>query len=272
MKRIRFLLLAILLLGFLPAIGQVYWGPTGSINTYKAVFFDKDVLDTLDSKFRLGFSIGAFINVPLEDNYSLTTELNYQRLGRRSIIRDSNSDIPFKENYNFLEVPMMLRREFEVYLVENMKSAWHLEIGPSISYWMGGKGEFKDIAEPFKYKIEFGEPRETTDDIMFIENANRFLFGLKIGAGIKLQTRAREFVGIHLRYTHGQTFLGKKGSSATLSNSFIQYTAVQNSSNYMKVNYRIISIDVGYNFYFAAAELKKGQSISDRKKKVKRRR
>ncbi|MDH5365808.1 MAG: PorT family protein [Cyclobacteriaceae bacterium] len=264
MRNIRILFTLMLFIGSASMYGQIYWGPKGSIQGYKTVFDDKSVNDTLDSKMRLGFTLGGFVNVPLKDHYSLIAELSYVRRGRKNIIKSDQGRLTHISKYNFIELPMMIRREFVLNIKENMKSAWYMEIGPNISYWLGGGGEFKNVAEPFTYDVKFKAPDNTTDDVMFITNENRFLFGLEIGAGINLQTRAREFVGIELRYTYGQTFLGKINSEVTLSNSFIQFT------DNIIANYRVVGINATYNFMLDVREFKKGASISGKKKKVKR--
>ncbi|MDH5475201.1 MAG: PorT family protein [Cyclobacteriaceae bacterium] len=264
MRKIKLLFAFAFFIGSTSLSAQIFWGPKGSIQGYKTVFDDITVKDTLDSKFRLGFTIGGFVNVPLKKEYSLVAELSYVRRGRKNIIQSDQGRLTHISKYNFLELPMMIRRQFKVNLKENMESAWYLEIGPNISYWMGGKGEFKDVAEPFSYKLKFESADATTDDVMFLTNSNRFLFGLEVGAGINLQTRLREFVGIELRYTHGQTFLGKKDSEVVLSNSFIQFT-----DNFI-ANYRVASLNISYNFMLDVREFKKGASVSDKKKKVKR--
>ena len=267
MKRLKLFIIVILVITSSSLSAQIYWGPKGSLQTYKTSFFDKEVKDTLDSKFRIGFTLGGFVNVPLKDHYSLTAELSYVRRGRKNIISVDGQELTHISQYNFLELPMMLRREFEVVIKENMRSAWYLEVGPNISYWMGGKGKFtKGAARPFSYDLKFGSPDATTDDVMFIQGANRFMFGLEVGAGINLQTRGMESVGIEFRYTHGQTFLGKKNSKVTLSNEFLTFR------DNIKSNYRVIGINVCYNFMLNVREFKKGASVSDKRKKVKRKR
>lgn len=253
--------LIVFLLAFLStgAYSQFYVGPKASFQLYKTAFFDKDVKDTLNSRFKPGYNIGFFVKTPLKDNYELIFEFAYTRRGRRVLV--DSDQITHVSRYNFIEAPLLLRRSFEAHLIKEIKSTWFVEIGPNIAYWLGGNGSIKDVAQPIDYEIVFG-PRtgDTTDEIMYINNANRFLFGLEFGVGFSIETQKMQSITTDLRYTHGHTFLGE-ANGAELNNRILGFT------DNMQANYRVINLSFAYNFVVDVKQLKKGSSVSGKSTK-----
>lgn len=260
--------LSIFLLVFLSvgAYAQFFVGPKASFQLYKTVFFEKDTRDSLDSRFKPGYNIGFFVKAPLKDNYELIFEFTFTRRGRKILIEDADEPMTHISRYSFIEAPLLLRRSFETHFIKDVKSTWFVEIGPNITYWLSGSGSIKDVAQPIDYKVVFGpKTSDTTDEIMYIDKANRLLFGLEFGVGFNIQTQGLQSVTTELRYTHGHTFLGEENSSV-LNNQILGFT------DNLQANYRVLNLSVAYNFTIDVSLLKKGSTISNKSTKGGRKR
>ena len=259
MKKRTFLSVFLLVWLSIGASAQFYVGPKASFQLYKTTFFDKDTRDSLDSKFKPGYNIGFFVKTPLKNNYELVFEFAFTRRGRKILVDDGN--MTHISRYNFIEAPLLLRRSFEAHIIKDLSSTFFVELGPNVTYWLGGNGSIVDVAQPIDYDIVFGpKTGDTTDEIMYIDNANRVLFGLEFGVGFSIQTRKLESITTELRYTHGHTFLGDP-DSAELNNRILGFT------DNMQSNYRVINLSFAYNFVIDVKQLKKGSSVSDKSTK-----
>ena len=136
-------------------------------------------------------------------------------------------------------------------------------IGPNVQYWLGGKGHL-DTTVPVDYILAFGPKDNREESTLFIQNANRILFGLDFGIGFKIEadrSNTNRSISTELRFTRGHTFLGGRETN-TFSPDFLD------AQESMQTSYRVISIVVGYNFEFNYNDTKKGKSVSQ---KVRRR-
>jgi hypothetical protein len=166
-----FLLMAALFLFAWTAQAQVYLIPKAGI-TSSNVNFDQDLPN---QKSNTAFVGGLGVSFPItSDNFvAIQPELLYIQKGFRAgnYMSVANTRI----NYNYLEVPLLLKVNFG----EEMFKAF-VNAGPSFGYALGGRfrGDNQDM------KVRFGNDASTTD-ITYLnpDNYNRLDIGLQFGIG-----------------------------------------------------------------------------------------
>jgi opacity protein-like surface antigen len=176
---------------------------------------DKSFRDTVSVSPSPGFDIGGAVSFKVRDRYFLHTEYVYSQKGK---ILNGKRD-PFLHDemtYHYFEIPALFTMHFKGRLGENREFKWYMGLGPHVSYWIGGKGviESSDLKENFveelKYSIAFG-PRSDTQhpEVIYYDRANRFQFGLNVGAGIMFEPGENNKVMLDFRYGFDQTRLGR---------------------------------------------------------------
>jgi hypothetical protein len=171
--------------------------------------------DTVKVNPSPGFNVGGVVSFKVRDRYFLHTEYVYSQKGK--ILRGKIDPLLHdKATYHYFEIPILFTMHFKGRLGKSREFKWYLGAGPNISYWLGGKGELEssDLKENFldkiDYTIEFGERMDTQHPrVIYYPNANRFQFGMNIGAGLMLEPGERNKVMLDLRYGFDQTRLGK---------------------------------------------------------------
>ena len=222
-----------------------------------SVYGDKDEADNLDIKPKFGFYAAGFINFPLKNNYECVIEGGFSQKGRKV---DFEGKINYA-SYYFIDAALLLRKSFKFYLGEDVPATWFVNVGPHISYWLGGNGVVgSEGSDGQKYTIEFVKDSLNPNDFqfnkMYMVNANRWLFGADIGVGMTAPIRKTQRVLVELRFTWGHTFYGTR---TTANYNWIDFT-----DNNMRANERVISITGAYVFDFDLKERKKGHSNKDK--------
>lgn len=228
---------------------------TGPSVTY-GVYPEKELRDKFTTQPKLGFAGTFFISFPLKKNYSYLAEAGYAIKGRK--VKLTNGGFINNQTYQFVELSMALRRSFNLKLVKNIPSKWFINVGPNIEYWVNGKGKFVET----KYDIKFDVPPDGDLYTVYITDPNRWLFGIDIGVGADAPLNKRQKIRIELRATLGQTYLGKKNSSASYA------TLAWEES--LKTNLKTLSITAAYTLDFDKRAMKMGKSTKDKMTKKKR--
>lgn len=159
---------------------------------------------------------------------------------------------------------MLLARSFALKLGPDVPGHWFFCIGPRLSYWIGGHGKFGQKGDPrSNYEIVFDE--EATGDFtkMYIEDVNRWLFGLDLGVGFDAPIKSRQDMRVELRYASGHTFYGDRNSATNATLGF---------TDNLRANQKILEIGVSYQFDLYGRGGKKGGSTLDRSNRKNRRR
>jgi hypothetical protein len=230
-----------------------------------AAFGDKNDKDKFDTKPKLGFYGAGIIRFPLTKEYFCIIEGGYSQKGRRILFEGGGTEN--NANYQFVDAALLLRRSFHVNLGKNVPGDWYVNVGPHISYWLGGKGKIGTTGDPsFEYTVVFDkEYTAAIDNKMYLNDVNRYLFGVDIGVGMHAPIKRSQRVGAELRFTWGHTFYGDKESSAN-------YNYINFEDN-LQANERILTFTLSYMFDFDILESKKGRSTKDKevnRKPVKR--
>jgi hypothetical protein len=133
-------------------------------------------------KSKLGLTIGAAVDYPLMDNFSLQGELLFVRKG----VKFDGSDFDGKHAITYLEIPVLFKASFDVNGMKVYGNA-----GPSLSFALGGKYEFSGGGDSESGSLKFGSDEES--DYKGMD------FGFQIGGGIVLMEKYQ----IDLRYGLG---------------------------------------------------------------------
>jgi len=231
-------------------------GKAGVLISWPA-FGDKEDKKIFGSSPHLGFSVAGLINFPLKNRYSFQAEGGFSRQGR---IVTYNADT-WKNNctYYFADMNMMLRRSFQLRIVKNTPTNWFLNLGPNINYWISSSGTVKaDPGVSQNFTGVFNKTPEPTYDKMYLNNINRWLFGLNLGIGFNATTVRKQKIMTELRFTWVGTYLGKK-NSATMN--------ILGFQDNLKASLNVLNLSVAYVFDKDRKEIKTGKSTLKIRKK-----
>ncbi len=234
-------------------------GPKAGFNIYKSRFQFSEDEQVFDQKMKLGFQVGGTFDMPLKEMIHFAAELYYSHKGKKTFITDAG--LTNDATYHFIEAPILLRFTFIGGKVSSGTMKWHMDIGPSISYWLGGKGNLYADGPTVDYKIVFSEPPPNNSefDKMYISNANRWQWGLVAGLGINYPIYKGQVVFVDLRAGFGGTNLGKHDSEASIP--------ILGFSDSMDVRFLEFAISAAYTFEIDWVKRFKGKStVKDRKK------
>jgi hypothetical protein len=222
-------------------------------------FGDRMDAKQFDNRPVIGFYGAGIIGFPLGKSYSCILEGGFSQKGRHLRFNDGYGKN--KATYYYTDAVLLLRRGYTVNLGPYLPADIFVNIGPHINYWLGGKGTIglaDNDGSP--YSVVFDqEPDLGQFDKMYLNNVNRWLFGLDIGVGMIAPITKTQKVLVELRYTSGHTFYGNRNSAT--------YSWVEFEDN-LRANEKVLSITAAYMFGFNLQEAKKGRSTKD--KEVKR--
>ena len=233
-------------------------GPKAAFNVYKSRFNFKEDEAIFDQKTKMGFQLGGAYDMPLKNIIHFYAEFYYSMKGKETYIVDAG--LTNNATYHFLELPVLLRFSFNGGKVSSGVYKWHFDIGPTVSYWLGGKGEIYGTGPTSKYKIFFGDPPPDQGfDEMYISHANRWQWGLMAGVGIDYPIYKHQVVFIDLRVGLGGTNLAEADGQASIP--------ILGFSDSMDVRFLEFSLSAAYTFQVDWALTKKGKSTVKKRRK-----
>lgn len=221
-------------------------------------FGDREAKDVFDRNITGGFSAGAVLSFPLKHNFDFFTEGEFSQKRRTLEFNDGWKN---RSTYNFLDGTLLLRKSYDFRLEKGINAQWFLNIGPQVSYWLGGHGELNVGGIAYPYEFVFNEVPDGNFTRMYFNDINRWLFGLTFGFGIKAPLLNGQHITTEFRFVSGHTFLGNEDSSK------IEILTFQDT---MKTNLKTVSINVAYTFDFDVQKSRMGKSTL--KKRVKKNR
>ena len=216
---------------------------------------DRERKDDFGSLPHPGYHFAGFVSFPLPANFSFFSEAGYMRGGRKMKIQDVQWQTDF--TYHFLTGSMGLRKALNVNFAEGIEGEFFVNVGPNISYLMGGKGRISvpDGGPGTEFKIEFNnyDSADWGDFYRyFINKPNRVLFGLDLGIGAEAPITSKQKIFAEFRFTWGHTNLGTLQTENRLN--------ILNFDDTMMVNLKTISFDLLYTFGFDRRQSKQGKS------------
>ncbi len=185
MKRLSGLVLAAaIVLGATPSYAQVSGGILGGANFAKLDFSGEDSTG-IESDYKTGLIVGAFVNLPLGGSVALMPEFSYSQ--KHSKLSDESDTFTQTIAADFVSVPVLFK------------------FGPPEGgvYFVAGPGfNFRTKVEAKDTEID-GEPFPEFDEDLD-DDTESFDFSLIAGLGW-----ARGNFGVEGRYDHGLTNLNK---------------------------------------------------------------
>lgn len=167
-----FILSSILMLLFCTAYAQPRLGFKGGLNMTQ---FNSDEINTSNLNRAV---FGVFGELPLTQNFTVSTEINYSNEGSRF----DNGPID-KTRITYLEIPVLAN----IYLTNgNIKPK--LFAGPSMSFLMNAENVLTDGSE-----IEIDEAYEENE------------IGVVLGAGMDIKIMQENYLLLDIRYDFGMT-------------------------------------------------------------------
>lgn len=165
---------------------EVKFGVKGGMNLSALGGDMKKFLDEwmgLSQKTRVGFHIGAFVDVEMTENFYIQPGLFYSSKG----VKAEDSGDKLTMNLNYLEIPILA--SYRIAVSDNMK--WHINAGPYLAYGLGGKiktsGDGDDDEDYYSYgDDDEGDWDEGSDKVFDKKGGDlkRFDFGLSFGTGM----------------------------------------------------------------------------------------
>ena len=170
---------------FAGASAQVQFGVKAGANIANMIGDDAG-----DAKSKFGFNAGAFVEIPVAEQFSVKPELVYSLQGAKAEIDELDEDV--KTNLSYLNIPILAKY--------NISEGFFAETGPQIGFLMSAKAkagdEDTDIKDAFK----------STD------------FAWALGVGYELA----QGLGFNARYNLGLSKIGEEGD-AKVKNGVFQF-------------------------------------------------
>lgn len=243
---------------------QILVGPTlgGQFNRY--VFDDKELKDLYNLKGDFNFNGGLSLAFRANKNFFLHTSFLYTQKSKNltGILDQSLSN---RATLKYIDVPILYTAEFTSKLGKDKVFKWYLGIGPTISYWLGGKGLLlsgdlnENIINPpnydLPYKIVFNRDSARTNE-MNVKSPNRIQLGLNLSVGLILEPMKGHRVLTNLRYGFGQSFLSRDGKGEFGYPGILYYT------DELKVRNQELVLSLHYFIDLQTDQRKKGKSTS----------
>lgn len=270
MSRTRFIFLTVLIFFCIDSVAQVLIGPVIGGQSSWATFKDHEIKEFIKAEPFVGFHAGASVSFRVQKRFFLQTSLLYTRKGKKLDGIKLDTDFSNVSKYNYLEMPILYTAEFKGKLGDKKAKEfkWYLGVGPTVSYWLGGKGVLTDgdlIEEDIKaldYKITFGKKKEDVKaGEMNVNDANRVQLALNISAGLILEPVGFNKIVVAARYEYGHSYL-----SRTSDGYFGGFDGILYYEDEMQVRFQSLNFSLYYFIDLKTDQRRKGKSTIKTKK------
>jgi len=252
------------------AKGQILLGPVVGGQVNWMVFDDQGDRDLYKLSPLVNFHAGVGISFRAQKRFFLHTSILYSQKGK-SLKSKDNSNTQNKSKFQYIDVPILYTAEFNTKLGKDKVFKWYFGAGPTISYWLGGKGVLthgdlneNNINPPnydLHYKITFNKTPETVAaNEMNVRESNRIQLGLNFSAGFVFEPVKNQKLLINFRYAFGQSFLSRE------SNGEFGLPGVLYYEDQLKIRSRELVLSLHYFIDLKIDQRKKGKSTSKIKK------
>ncbi len=251
---------------FFHSNAQILVGPVvgGQINWM--AFDQKEHRDLYKLKSLLNFHAGASISFRAQKRFFLQTSFLYSRKGKVLEGKDF-ANTRNEVTYRYIDVPILYTAEFKSKFGREKAFKWYFGVGPTISYWLGGKGVLvnDDLNENginppdynLPYKIVFKKDSASVAvDEMNIREPNRIQLGLNVSAGLIFEPIGLQKFMINARYSFGQSYLSRSGETK----GEFGLPGVVNYEDELKIRSRELVLSLHYFIDLKNDERKKGKS------------
>ena len=217
------------------------FGAKAGVLTSYTNFGEQPGKENFSSDVKLGYSVAGLIGFPLKNRYSFVAEAGFTQQGRKYTYKPNGDS--WNSTYYFTEFSMALRKNFKLKIKENINTDWFVNFGPNINYWLGGQGSmdpYFGIHQSYAYIFDKVPDQSYTN--IYLNNINRWMFGLNFGIGFTATTLKNQKILAELRMTWGQTYLGQQNSESLGGTPHIM------DEMSLKCNLKVLNLSVAYIF------------------------
>ncbi len=236
------------------------WGFRGGLNMTTQHFEDPDARQQLDAQPALGWTLGAVAQFKLTNRYAFQTELGYSKKTSRFTFDGGQAENTM--SMDFLDVSLLLRRRFMFTWGKDIRSDVFIGVGPNINYWLGAQGKITTSAGDTNYEIVMNGTPDANYNNMYLNEVNRWLFGIDLGVGINAPITQHQKIFVEFRASLGQTNLGSPTSTTFINLVGFGGSAFQ--ENLLQSNLKTFSITAAYTFSLNYLESKMGHSNKEK--------
>lgn len=234
--------------------GQINW----------MVFDNEDRNALYKLKPMANFHAGASVMFRAQKRFFLQTSFLYVQKGKLLESKD-NSGTKNETNFGYIDVPLLYTAEFKAKLGRDKVYKWYFGVGPTMSYWLGGKGVLihddlnENMINPpnydLRYKITFNkDSASVASDEMNVREPNRIQLGLNAAAGLIFEPMGEHKIMVNVRYSFGQSFLSRYGKGEFGLPGILFY------EDDLKVRSRELVVSLYYYIDLKVDQRKKGKS------------
>ncbi len=196
---------------------QILVGPVAGGQIGWITFNNKSNKDLYKAKPYLGFHAGGAISFRVQKAFFLQTSIMYSQRGK-TLVGKVDKSFNITAKYKYIEMPILFTKEFKAKFGKKRFYKWQVGAGPTISYWLGGKGLLNSIdlnengINPpnydLPYHITFGKDPETVNQgEMNIENPNRIQLGVNFSGGLVFEPTGLNKFMVTVQYQLAHSFL-----------------------------------------------------------------
>lgn len=261
-----------IILVLLPAISQaqLYIGPALGLRGSTVSFFEQSNKKSFRAVPGFGFDAGLMVSRRMKERYTFNAQLLYTTKTKVIYGRDVEgaSDPMYKNHMHnrFIELPMTYSLEFKRLVGETKAGLsksyyWFLGAGPTVSYWLGGKGKvfsgnWHEAQLPEQtYKVAFNKDSATLATKMGLLNvrgANRFQFAINFTGGVILEPDGFQKIIISTHVELGQRFMADNNNG--------YYTSQPVDLDPQRVTFHSVRLSVGYVLDTKIEDRQRGKS------------
>lgn len=263
-KDLQYFFVAILLLGGIVVNAQILVGPVVGGQANFVSYDDKNHKDLYSVGPSWSYHAGVSVALKIQKTFFLHTSFLYNE---RKKLMEGKADPLFRnETKNqFIDVPILFTKEVKMKIGADKYYKWYFGLGPNISYWLGGKGNFQnselnenEISPPdyrISYKVAFNKSAgEVSNEEMIVENPNRYLLGLNFSTGVIFEPENLSKIMITARYQLGHSFMSED------SKGTFGYPGQLNYKDDLRLRNHSLNLSLFYFIDLKTSERKKGKS------------
>lgn len=264
-------IIGIICIGFVlsstKGIAQILVGPVIGGQSNWMAYDEKELRDEFKITPQLNFHAGATVAFRARKRFFLNGSIIYTLKGK-NLTSKIEPGLKNFARYKYIEIPMLYTAEFQAKLGANKVFKWYLGVGPTVSYWLGGKGILDNIdlnennINPpdyrLRYKIVFNKDSIAINE-MNIENPNRIQLGINVSSGLVFEPYGKHRIMLNARYAFGQSFLSRQSKGQFGLPGILYY------EDELKVRSRELIFSLHYFIDLKTDQRKKGKSTKNEK-------
>ena len=243
---------------------QILVGPVAGGQIGWIIFNEKANKDLYKTKPYIGFHAGGSVSFRVQKTFFLQTSIMYAQRGK-TLVGKIDKSFNINAKYKYIDMPILFAKEFKAKFGKKRFYKWQVGAGPTISYWLGGKGLLNSIdlnenaINPpnydLPYHITFGkDPESVNQGEMNIENPNRIQLGLNFSGGLIFEPIGLNKFMVTIQYQLAHSFLSPDSKGDFGLDGTLYY------EDDLKVRNQGLALSISYFIDLKTEEKNKGKS------------